>query len=96
MWTHRIGAKSYTVYSPARSADSLSGHGIRVEPRLRSALRRWEIIYPLTGEAPRSYNYRSPYGAWAVSVAQLAEHQTVALAVAGSIPVTHPIIFRRL
>ena len=26
-----------------------------------------------------------------VSVAQLAEHQTVALGVAGSIPVTHPI-----
>src|SRR5659263_358158 len=45
---------------------------------------------------PRPYNHHSPIGAWAVSVAQLAEHQTVALAVAGSIPVTHPIIFRRL
>jgi hypothetical protein len=44
----------------------------------------------------RPYNCRSPIGACAVSVAQLAEHQTVALAVAGSIPVTHPIIFRRL
>ena len=45
---------------------------------------------------PRPYNYHSPIWARAVSVAQLAEHQTVALAVAGSIPVTHPIIFMRL
>ena len=45
---------------------------------------------------PPPYTYYSPFGARTVSVAQLAEHQTVALAVAGSIPVTHPIIFRRL
>ena len=45
---------------------------------------------------PRPYNYLSPIGARVVSVAQLAEHQTVALAVVGSIPITHPIIFRRL
>ena len=57
---------------------------------------RQSWIYPLTVGGARPYNYCSPIGAWAVSVAQLAEHQTVALAVAGSIPVTHPIIFRRL
>ena len=50
---------------------------------------------PVDRGGPRSYNYCSPFGAGTVSVAQLAEHQTVALAVVGSIPITHPILLRR-
>ena len=40
-----------------------------------------------------AYNPFLPHEARVVSVAQLAEHQTVALAVVGSIPITHPIFY---
>ena len=48
----------------------------------------------MTGRTRCTYNFLSPIGARAVSVAQLAEHQTVALAVVGSIPITHPTFYQ--
>ena len=86
----------YTVYKLVRHGDTLfgrlhvggsDGKGVRDRERINLSVDRG---------GPRPYNYRSPIVARVVSVAQLAEHQTVALAVAGSTPVTHPIIFRRL
>ena len=90
----------YTVYILGRHGDTLSGRNNAGESDGTGVRDRESVNLSVNLSVDRCgfhpYNYRSPIVARVVSVAQLAEHQTVALAVAGSTPVTHPIIFRRL
>ena len=86
----------YTVYNSGRHGNTLFGRNNVGEADGKGVRDREQINLSVDRGGPRPYNYRSPIVARVVSVAQLAEHQTVALAVAGSTPVTHPIIFRRL
>src|SRR5512132_1507859 len=76
----RVGAPKCAQYTIRRGPGEVSPSGVFAGiPAGKSGGVRTDQL-PVDRCGPRSYNHCSPFGAGTVSVAQLAEHQTVALA----------------